>query len=188
MAIAAPHWRHTVTPLRSTGDPSVFLCWRKNGFTDAEPSGFSTSFTGLSPLIGIFGHTRIISHYMYWLTTVQKVRHSSGNVGSHQETIVVSWWNGNNNVIDSPLLPLKKTRMPANLILAFAFSMVRYEVFFDVKWQIAELLRKDVACSTALTEQQQKRDDCREKQGIQICIRDFLCCDFLWDTKARMWV
>ena len=54
--------------------------------------------------------------------------------------------------------------MPANLILAFAFSMVGYEVFFGVKWQIAKLVGKDGVCSSTLTEQQKERDDCREKQ------------------------
>ncbi len=57
--------------------------------------------------------------------------------------------------------------MLANLILASAFSVVGYEVFFGVKWQIPKLVRKDGVYSSALTEQQEKRDDCREKQNIQ---------------------
>lgn len=61
--------------------------------------------------------------------------------------------------------------MAANLILASAFSVVGYEVFSGVKWQVTKLVRKDFVCSSTLTEHQEKRDDCREKKTIQIKVR-----------------
>lgn len=55
----------------------------------------------------------------------------------------------------------------ANLVFAFAFSVVGNEMLLGVKWQIAKLVRKDGVRSSTLAEQQEKRDDCREKQNIR---------------------
>ena len=59
--------------------------------------------------------------------------------------------------------------MPANLILAFAFSVVGNEVFFGVKWQIAKLVRKDSV--STLTFQQETKEYCRENQDTWINVK-----------------
>lgn len=53
----------------------------------------------------------------------------------------------------------KETTMPADLVLASAFSVVGYEVFFGAKWQIFELVRTGGVVSSTPTEQQEERGD-----------------------------
>lgn len=52
-------------------------------------------------------------------------------------------------------------------------------MLLGVKWQIAKLVRKDGVCSSTLAEQQEKRDDCRGKQNIQITEK--------WVNAVKAW-
>lgn len=63
----------------------------------------------------------------------------------------------------------------AHLVLASAFSVVGYEVFFGIKRQFAEMIRKHRVCSSAMTEQQHKRDDCKDKRTFLSALFTLIC-------------
>lgn len=64
----------------------------------------------------------------------------------------------------SSLIPPKDTH--THLVLASAFSVIGYEVFFGVKWQLTEVFRENRIGPTALAEQQQERNDCTRQTQL----------------------
>ena len=61
-------------------------------------------------------------------------------------------------------------QFPAYLVLSYPFSVIGYQVFFGVERQLLELVGENNSCSSTLTEQQEKRDDCREKKNTRSVI------------------